>query len=163
MVLPHVTVHYGSSRDPPEKSAPDCTLHSFPHNINHCLSFARSEFDGNFEKGPGVAKRFIEDDSFVAELEKMAAPEAVFMLRQAETMMITIVDFAGCVAWARAYFDERSNDITSLISQFPENATAYYSILPFWRPPRRFPSAFSFDPKDPLHQSFVASAAILKV
>ena len=163
MVLPHVTVHYGASRDPPEKQAPDCTLHSFPHSIQHCLTFARSEFDGNFEKGPGVAKRFIEDESFVAELKKMSAPEAVVMLRQAEAMMITkpIVDFAGCIAWARAYFDERNNAIRSLINSFPENATTKEGNL-FWMPPKRFPSAFAFDPKDALHQSFVTSAAVLK-
>lgn len=35
MVLPHLTENYGASRDPPEKSAPMCTLHSFPHNIDH--------------------------------------------------------------------------------------------------------------------------------
>ena len=31
----------GASRDPPEKQAPMCTLHSFPHNIHHCLTYAR--------------------------------------------------------------------------------------------------------------------------
>ena len=159
-----MTVHYGASVDPPEKSAPECTLHRFPHNINHCLSVARSEFDGNFEKGPAVAKRFIEDDGFAAELKKMAAPEAVVLLRQAEAMMITkpIVDYAGCVAWARAYFDERNNAIRSIITWLPENATTKEGN-PFWMPPKRFPAAFAFDPKDTLHQSFVASAAILKV
>jgi len=27
-----------------------CTLHSFPHNIDHCLTWARSEFEGLLEK-----------------------------------------------------------------------------------------------------------------
>ena len=150
MVLPHVTVHYGASRDPPEKQAPDCTLHSFPHSIQHCLTFARSEFDGNFEKGPGVAKRFIEDESFVAELKKMSAPEAVVMLRQAEAMMITkpIVDFAGCIAWARAYFDERNNAIRSLINSFPENATTKEGTS-FGCHPSAFPPPLLSIPKMP--------------
>ena len=39
MVVPHLTENYGASRDPPEKSAPMCTLHSFPHNIDHCLTW----------------------------------------------------------------------------------------------------------------------------
>ena len=52
MVVPHLTENYGASRDPPEKSAPMCTLHSFPHNIDHCLTWARSEFEGMFEKSP---------------------------------------------------------------------------------------------------------------
>ena len=51
----------GSSRDPPEKQAPMCTLRSFPHNISHCLTFARSEFEGLLEKGPAEANAFLAD------------------------------------------------------------------------------------------------------
>ena len=49
----------GASRDPPEKQAPMCTLHSFPHNIDHCLTFARSEFEGLLEKSPAEANAFL--------------------------------------------------------------------------------------------------------
>ena len=52
MVIPDMTENYGASRDPPEKTAPMCTLHSFPHNIDHCLTWARSEFEGTFEQRP---------------------------------------------------------------------------------------------------------------
>jgi ubiquitin-activating enzyme E1 len=55
IVLPHLSENYGASRDPPEKSAPMCTLHSFPHNIDHCLTWARSEFEGCFEARPNGA------------------------------------------------------------------------------------------------------------
>jgi ubiquitin-activating enzyme E1 len=36
-----------------------CTLHSFPHNIDHCLTFARSEFEGLLEKPPAEANAFL--------------------------------------------------------------------------------------------------------
>lgn len=36
-VIPGLTENYGASRDPPERQAPMCTVHSFPHNIDHCL------------------------------------------------------------------------------------------------------------------------------
>lgn len=52
MVIPNLTENYGATRDPPEKTAPMCTLHSFPHNIDHCLTWARSEFEGNLEGHP---------------------------------------------------------------------------------------------------------------
>ena len=55
MVIPNLTENYGASRDPPEKTAPMCTLHSFPHNIDHCLTWARSEFEGAFEGRPNGA------------------------------------------------------------------------------------------------------------
>ena len=38
-----------------------CTLHSFPHNIDHCLTFARSEFEGLMEKAPSEANAFLAD------------------------------------------------------------------------------------------------------
>jgi ubiquitin-activating enzyme E1 len=43
MVIPHLTENYGASRDPPEKQAPMCFVHSFPHNIDHGLTRASSE------------------------------------------------------------------------------------------------------------------------
>ena len=52
-------VDAGASRDPPEKQAPMCTLHSFPHNIDHCLTTARSEFEGIFEKAPAEADAYL--------------------------------------------------------------------------------------------------------
>lgn len=52
MVIPPLTENYGATRDPPEKTAPMCTLHSFPHNIDHCLTWARSEFEGQLESQP---------------------------------------------------------------------------------------------------------------
>ena len=59
MVIPHWTENYGASRDPPEKEAPACALHNFPHNIDHCLVLGHSEFVGNFETQPADATDFL--------------------------------------------------------------------------------------------------------
>ena len=59
MVIPHLTENYGASRDPPEKQAPMCTVHSFPHNIDHCLTWARSEFEGLLEKTPAEVNAYL--------------------------------------------------------------------------------------------------------
>lgn len=37
MVVPHLTENYGASRDAPEKEAPQCAVHNFPHNIDRAL------------------------------------------------------------------------------------------------------------------------------
>lgn len=63
MVIPHLTENYGASRDPPEKQAPMCTVHSFPHNIDHCLTWARSEFDGLLEKTPAEVNAYLNNPS----------------------------------------------------------------------------------------------------
>lgn len=61
MVIPCMTENYGASRDPPEKQAPMCTVHSFPHNIDHCLTWARSEFEGLLDKSPSEANSYLAD------------------------------------------------------------------------------------------------------
>ena len=50
-------VRPGASRDPPEKEAPQCAVHNFPHNIDQCLVLAHSEFVGNFDTTPREAAR----------------------------------------------------------------------------------------------------------
>merc|ERR1712147_242635 len=61
VVIPGVTESYGSSRDPPEKSIPICTLKNFPNAIEHCLQWARDEFEGIFTGNAGSALQYLND------------------------------------------------------------------------------------------------------
>jgi len=38
-----------------------CTVHSFPHNIDHCLTWARSEFEGMLDKAPAEANAYLAE------------------------------------------------------------------------------------------------------
>jgi ubiquitin-activating enzyme E1 len=49
-IISHLTKNYSASRDPLEKQAPLWIVHSFPHNIDHCLTWAQFEFEGLVEK-----------------------------------------------------------------------------------------------------------------
>lgn len=46
VVIPHITESYSSSRDPPEKAIPVCTLKNFPNAIEHTIQWARDDFEG---------------------------------------------------------------------------------------------------------------------
>ena len=59
--MPNLTESYGSSRDPPEKSIPICTLKNFPNAIEHCLQWARDDFEGNFTGQAGSAIQYLKD------------------------------------------------------------------------------------------------------
>ena len=51
-----------------------CTVHSFPHNIDHCLTFARSEFEGFMEKAPSEANAFLADPAkYIAAIRQVHA------------------------------------------------------------------------------------------
>jgi hypothetical protein len=102
VVIPFKTENYGASADPPEREAPDCTLHNFPHTINHCLSWARlvphssyllpfntsrivlcyvvlirSEFVGNFETTPAELKSFMNAKSAEVYVKSLEAAGSV--------------------------------------------------------------------------------------
>lgn len=60
VVVPNLTESYGSSRDPPEKSIPICTLKNFPNAIEHTIQWARDEFEGLFKqvRARGILRGF---------------------------------------------------------------------------------------------------------
>ena len=50
VVIPGITESYSSSRDPPEKAIPVCTLKNFPNAIEHTIQWARDDFEGVFKQ-----------------------------------------------------------------------------------------------------------------
>ena len=165
VVIPRLTENYGASRDPPEKQAPMCTIHSFPHNIDHCLAWARSEFEGHVEKSPSEVNGYLEDTSaYASNALKQADGQTKEQLEQVVDALSTnkCTTFSECIVWARKIFDEYFyNRISQLVYTFPEDAKTS-SGSPFWSPPKRFPRAIKFDCKDPMHMMFVKSASILR-
>jgi ubiquitin-activating enzyme E1 len=98
----------GASRDPPEKQAPMCTVHSFPHNISHCLTFARSEFEGLFEKSPAEVNAYLADSSkYLAAIQQASDATARDQLESVVEMLVTerCSTFQDCIAWARRKFE----------------------------------------------------------
>uniref|UniRef100_A0A7R9V7B7 E1 ubiquitin-activating enzyme n=1 Tax=Chlamydomonas euryale TaxID=1486919 RepID=A0A7R9V7B7_9CHLO len=166
VVVPRMTENYGASRDPPEKQAPMCTLHSFPHNIDHCLTWARSDFEGVLEKSPSEANTYLADpEKYAAAIRANPDAAAREQLEKAAELLVgesVCHTFEDCIKWARLRFQDLfHNRIAQLIFTFPEDATTSTGA-PFWSAPKRFPTPLVFDGKDPTHASLVQAAAILK-
>ena len=165
VVVPGLTENYGASRDPPEKQAPMCTIHSFPHNIDHCLAWARSEFEGHVEKNPAEVNAYLDDpNAYSSNALKQADGQTKEQLEQVVDALgkSKCQTFSECVVWARRVFDEYFyNRVSQLVYTFPEDAKTSNGS-PFWSPPKRFPRAIKFDCKDPAHMMFVRSASILR-
>lgn len=164
-IVPCLTENYGATRDPPEKSAPMCTLHSFPHNIQHCLTFARSEFEGLLEKTPADANAYLENpEKYVQDVAHSSDAAAKENLKRVVDALITDIctDFENCIQWARMKFQQQFHDrIKQLTYTFPEDAKTSTGAL-FWSAPKRFPKALDFDASDKSHAAFIQAAAILK-
>ncbi|KAK8697978.1 hypothetical protein V6N13_114110 [Hibiscus sabdariffa] len=165
MVIPHLTENYGASRDPPEKQAPMCTVHSFPHNIDHCLTWARSEFEGLLEKTPAEVNAYLSNPSEYATSMRNAGDA------QAKDNLERILEclerekcetFQDCVTWARLRFEDYfDNRVKQLTFTFPEDA-ATSTGAPFWSAPKRFPRPLQFSAADPSHLNFIMAASILR-
>jgi ubiquitin-activating enzyme E1 len=165
MVIPHLTENYGASRDPPEKQAPMCTVHSFPHNIDHCLTWARSEFEGLLEKTPTEVNAFLSNPGGYATVARTAGDA------QARDQLERVIEclerekcetFQDCITWARLKFEDYfSNRVKQLTYTFPEDAMTS-SGAPFWSAPKRFPRPLEFLTSDPSQLNFILAAAILR-
>lgn len=140
MVVPHLTENYGASRDPPEREAPMCTLHSFPHNIDHTLVWARSEFEGLYDHGPREAAKFLADPAkYLAE----ARASRDMATKQTLERCLALLEggarpatFDDCVRFAREKYQEYFwNMIVQLVTTFPEDAVTSTGS-PFWSPPK---------------------------
>lgn len=164
-VIPDMTENYGASRDPPEKQAPMCTLHSFPHNIHHCLTYARSEFQGILEKSPEEANAFLSDpDKYLGSVKSSSDAAAREQLERVVEVLVSerCVTFDDCIVWARQRFQSQFVDrIAQLIHTFPED-TVTSNGARFWSAPKRFPCVVDFSASDPSHAAFVQAASILK-
>lgn len=165
MVIPHLTENYGASRDPPEKQAPMCTVHSFPHNIDHCLTWARSEFEGLLEKTPTEVNAYLRNPKEYTSAMKNAGDA------QAKDNLERILEcldkerckeFQDCITWARLKFEDYFvNRVKQLTFTFPEDATTSNGT-PFWSAPKRFPQPLEFSTDDLSHLHFVMAASILR-
>ncbi|KAK9043360.1 hypothetical protein V6N11_071705 [Hibiscus sabdariffa] len=165
MVIPHLTENYGASRDPPEKQAPMCTVHSFPHNIDHCLTWARSEFEGLLEKTPAEVNAYLSNPTEYAMSMRNAGDA------QAKDNLERILEclerekcetFQDCVTWARLRFEDYFvNRVKQLTFTFPEDA-ATSTGAPFWSAPKRFPRPLLFAAADPSLLNFIMAASILR-
>ncbi|KAF3454878.1 hypothetical protein FNV43_RR05326 [Rhamnella rubrinervis] len=165
MVIPHLTENYGASRDPPEKQAPMCTVHSFPHNIDHCLTWARSEFEGLLEKTPAEVNAYLSNPSeYTAAMQNAGDAQARDNLER----VLECLDkekcetFQDCIVWARLKFEDYfGNRVKQLIYTFPEDASTSTGA-PFWSAPKRFPHPLQFSSNDPGYLHFVMAASILR-
>ncbi|KAL8140737.1 hypothetical protein V2J09_006758, partial [Rumex salicifolius] len=165
MVIPHLTENYGASRDPPEKQAPMCTVHSFPHNIDHCLTWARSEFEGLLEKTPTEVNAFLGNPSeYFSSMRNAGDAQA----RDTLERVLECLDrdrcenFQDCLTWARLRFEDYFADrVKQLTFTFPEDAVTSTGA-PFWSAPKRFPRPLQFSVADLSHLQFVLAAAILR-
>jgi ubiquitin-activating enzyme E1 len=164
VVVPHLTESYASSRDPPEKTIPMCTLHHFPNSIEHTIQWARDTFEGMFHNQPETVNSYLTISNFMESLHKQSTG---IKLDTLQTLKRNLVDekpttFDQCVAYARLKFEEYfNNNIQQLLYNFPLDMVTSTGA-PFWSGPKRAPKPLKFDVNDVQHYEFILACANLR-
>lgn len=165
VVVPGLTESYGSSRDPPEKTIPMCTLKNFPYRIEHTLQWARDSFEGMFKTSAEEANAFLANrQQYIDELRRQG-PGA--MLSTLEGVYASLVSerpqtVQDCVVSARQLFETLfSTDIRQLLHSFPRDSVDKNGV-PFWSGTKRAPTPVEYDVNNPLHVEFIVATACLR-
>jgi len=163
VVVPQLTESYGSSRDPPEKSIPVCTLKNFPNQIEHTIQWARDVFEGFFKQSAEDANSYLSQPDFLSALERQpGVRKPTLEALRANLSSERPISLEQCIVWARLRFEELfHNSIAQLLFNFPLDMTTS-SGTPFWSGPKRPPTPLVFSTDDPMHLDFLLAAANLR-
>ncbi|CAG7848457.1 Ubiquitin-activating enzyme E1 1 {ECO:0000269/PubMed:23416107}; AltName: Full=Poly(A)+ RNA transport protein 3 [Serendipita indica DSM 11827] len=162
VVIPHLTESYGSSRDPPEKEAPSCTIKNFPNAIQHTIQWAREQFNNAFVNPATNVNGYLSEPGFLENAMKYSSNQKP-LLEQLNRFLVTEkpLTFDECIVWARMQFEKDYNtDIRQLLYSLPKDAVNDNGI-PFWSPPKRAPDPLTFDTSNTAHLDYIVAAAHL--
>jgi len=171
-IVPHKTQTYRDGGQADEGGGiPMCTLRNFPHLPDHCIEWARDQFELLFVKSCKQVQKFTEDPAaFLADREGSTDDaQAIFevrgllsLLRAAEKPSI---QSAGQIAFD--YFHMLFRDkITDLVTAFPEDSRVIDNETKqdkgaFWSGHKRFPKAAAFDASNETHWTFLVDTTAL--
>ncbi|XP_072476992.1 ubiquitin-like modifier-activating enzyme 6 isoform X2 [Notamacropus eugenii] len=162
-IIPHLTESYNSHRDPPEEEIPFCTLKSFPAAIEHTIQWARDKFESSFSHKPSLFNKFwqtyLSAEEVLQRIQSGESLEGCFQV--IKSLSRRPRNWSQCVELARMKFEKYFNHkALQLLHCFPLDTRLKDGSF-FWQSPKRPPSPIKFEFNDPLHFSFVQTAAKL--
>lgn len=162
VVIPNLTESYSSSRDPPEKSIPLCTLRSFPNKIDHTIAWAKSLFQGYFTEAPENVNMYLTEADFIEQTLKQSGDVKGILESIHNSLDNKPSNYDDCIEWARLEFEKKFNhDIKQLLYNFPPDAKTSTGA-PFWSGPKRAPTPLEFDINNQDHYDFLVGGASLR-
>lgn len=152
---------------------PMCTLRNFPHLIDHCIEWARDQFEAIFVKPAKRAKVFQEDPAaYIASMYEKStdASAAALAIDDVRLLLKTLrstqnANIESCAQLAFDYFHALFRDkIVDLITTYPKDARVVKDGVdkgPFWSEKKKFPTPAEYDPNNETHWKFMMSTTNL--
>lgn len=140
-----------------------CTLRNFPSTIEHCIEWARDNFDGYFVNNINELRSFIEDrNNFYNEIsKKYVASDQMNKIKKIFRYINIILNknFKECIKIALEEYNEAYNlSIIRILNNNPPNSLNEDGTR-FWSGNKRCPHPLPFDIKNKLALIFVVNYA----
>ncbi|CAM9728043.1 unnamed protein product [Scytosiphon promiscuus] len=177
VVVPHVTASYADGpKDQADDAIPMCTLRNFPSLIEHCIEWARAQFEDLFVGPFAEGKKFCQEkEAYLKQIREAtvecenkgkaasATAKALEDLKKLKTTLAFAdgVTFDDCVREACSRFYALFRDrVLQLTHNFPEDHVVE-SGEKFWTGAKRFPRSADLDIASEQHAAFVLATANL--
>jgi ubiquitin-activating enzyme E1 len=140
VIIPHKTLSYGSTQDPPEQTIPVCTLKNFPYMIEHTIQWARELFEELFNQLPSKALTYDCNAN-------MTPTEKIDLINNLDKFQKYLAKtFDQCIEnsfkiWHELYRDQ----IESLLVKYPNDYIDKESGVAFWSGSKKMPRSLVFD------------------
>lgn len=157
-VLPHLTLNWAATHDPPQASFPVCTLKNFPYRIEHTVQWAQDWFHGAFTASVSSTQQYLSGPS--AFLSSLPSSSRLHTVQEVQRVLsATMQSPLDCVAAARRCFEELfCNSIRQLLTTYPASHVSEHGV-PFWSGQKRLPHPLEFSVSDASHVAFVLHVA----
>jgi len=159
-IVPFQTTTYQPA--PEDGDIPACTLKNFPHLTEHCIQWARSQFEDLFLTLSKESKKYLEtpkffEDKLIVETDSIASVRIMTSFLKA----INARTLDSCVETAYLVFHVHFRDKIKDLQKLPDKSYDANANGPYWTLTRRYPRASDFDIAIEAHVDFVAYTALL--
>ena len=163
VIIPYQTIDYETHQKNNEEQIPMCTLRNFPSTIEHCIEWARDNFDGYFVNNINEIRSFIEDrNNFYNEISNKLVPSDQINKIKKIYLYLNIIlnkDFKECIKIALEEYNEAYNfSIIRMLNNNPPNSLNEDGSR-FWSGNKRCPHPLPFDIENKLAFIFVEKYA----
>ena len=163
VIIPYKTIDYETHQKNNLEQIPMCTLRNFPSTIEHCIEWARDNFEGYFVNNINEIRSFIEDRiNFYTEISNKCVPSDQIIKIKKIIRYINIIlnkDFKECIKIALEEYNEAYNlSIIRILNNNPPNSLNEDGTR-FWSGNKRCPHPLPFDIENKLAFTFVEKYA----
>mmetsp|Transcript_16633 Transcript_16633/g.19940 ORF Transcript_16633/g.19940 Transcript_16633/m.19940 type:complete len:864 (+) Transcript_16633:406-2997(+) len=163
VIIPHQTSSYSDGPKESDDKIPQCTVRLYPSLIEHCIEWAKQNFDDLFKSSATKASKYLEDPLlWIKDVRSSNNADTLITVHKIifQKTLSPEISFESCVKEAYNYFHIAFRDtIEALIRLHPQDEIDEEDGKLFWSGGRIFPRSATFDTGNNHHVDLLISMA----